>query len=50
MSIDEGDVAMDCGKYSGVRQPEHGMKVYEYVLEKIIRKIVDIGNYQFGFR
>jgi hypothetical protein len=24
--------------------------VYEYVLEKRLRKIVDIGNYQFGFR
>ena len=26
------------------------MKVYKYVLEKRLRKIVDIRNYQFGFR
>ena len=41
---------MDCGNYRGVRLLEHGMKVYEYVLEKRLRKIVDIGSYQFGFR
>ena len=41
---------MDCGNYRGVRLLEHGMKVYKYVLEKKLRKIVDIGSYQFGFR
>ena len=41
---------MECGNYRGVRLLDHGMKVYEYVLEKRLRKIVDIGNYQFGFR
>ena len=38
--------AMDCGNYRGVRLLEHGMKVYEYVLEKS-RKILDIRSYQF---
>jgi len=33
---------MKCGKYRGVRLPEHGLKVYEYVLEKRIRDIVAI--------
>ena len=42
--------AMECGNYRGVRLLEHGMKVYEYVLERRLRKIVDIGSYQFGFR
>ena len=37
----KGD-AMDCGIYRGVRLLEHGMKVYKYVLEKKLRKIVDI--------
>ena len=45
----KGD-AMDCGNYRGVKLLEHGMKVYESVLEKRLRKIVDIGSYQFGFR
>ena len=44
----KGD-AMECGKYRGVRLLEHGMKVYEYVLEKRLRDMVEIGNYQFGF-
>jgi len=35
---------MECGKYRGL-----GMKVYEYVLEKRMRDMVAIGNYQFGF-
>ena len=29
---------------------EHGMTVYEYVLERRLREIIDIGSYQFGFR
>jgi len=44
----KGD-AMDCGKYRRVRLLEHSMKVYEYVLEKIMRDMVAIGNYQFAF-
>jgi len=44
----KGD-AMECGKYRGVRLLEHGMKVYEYVLEKRRRDMVVIGDYQFGF-
>ena len=40
---EKGD-AMDCGNYRGVMLLEHGMKVYESVLE------IDIGRYQFGLR
>jgi len=40
---------MECGEYRGVRLLEHGMKVYEYVLEKRMRDMVAIGYYQFGF-
>jgi len=39
----KGD-AMECGKYRGVRLLEHGMKVYEYILEKKMRDMVVIGN------
>jgi len=35
---------MECGKYRGVRLLEQGMKVH--IFEK---KMVAIGNYQFGF-
>ena len=45
---EKGD-AMDCGNYRGVRLLERGMKVYESELERRLRKIVDIGSYQFGF-
>ena len=41
---------MECGNYRVVRLLDHSMKVYEYVLEKRLRKIVDIGSYPFGFR
>jgi len=40
---------MECGKYDGVRQLEHWMKVYEYVLGMWLRDCVDIGNNQLGF-
>ena len=44
----KGD-AMECGKYRGVRLLEHGMKIYERVLERRLRDLVDIGDYQYGF-
>ncbi len=44
----KGD-SMNCSKYRGIRLLEHGMKVYESVLEKRLREHVSIGNYQFGF-
>jgi len=37
--------AIECGEYRGVRLLEHGMKVYEYVLEKRMRDMVAINNY-----
>jgi len=40
---------MEYGKYRGLRLLKHGMKVYEYVLEKRMQNMVAIGNYQFGF-
>ena len=39
----KGD-SMDCSKYRGIRLLEHGMKVYESVLEKRLRDYVKIDN------
>ncbi|XP_014666073.1 PREDICTED: uncharacterized protein LOC106808038 [Priapulus caudatus] len=44
----KGD-AMVCGKHRGERLLEHAMKIYARVLEKRLRKEVDIGSFQFGF-
>ena len=42
----KGD-AMECRNYRGLRMLEHGMKVYEYVLERRLREIVDVGSYHW---
>ena len=44
----KGDV-MNCGLYRGVKLLEHGMKIIERVLERIIRALVDFDEAQFGF-
>lgn len=44
----KGD-ALQCGKYRGVRLLEHGMKVYEKILEGRLRKSIVIDNCQMGF-
>jgi hypothetical protein len=45
----KGD-ALLCGKYRGVRLLEHGMKVWEKVLEDRLKKIIKINECQFGFQ
>ena len=44
----KGD-AVECGNYRGIRLLEHGMKIWEKVLEERLRKIVKIDKCQFGF-
>ena len=44
----KGD-AMSCDAYRGVKLLEHAMKIVERVLEKRIRKLVEIDEMQFGF-
>jgi hypothetical protein len=44
----KGD-ALECGKYRGVRLLEHGMKIFEKVLEKKLRKIISLDWRQCGF-
>ena len=44
----QGDV-MKYGNDGGVRLLEHSMKLYEQILEKRVRNMVEIDNYQFSF-
>ena len=41
---------LDCMKYKGLRLFEHSMKIFEKLLDDKIRRIVEIGDCQFGFR
>ncbi len=45
----KGD-ALLCGKYRGVRLLEHGMKLWEKILERRLRDIAKIDDMQFGFQ
>ena len=44
----KGD-ALDRGNYRGLKLTDHVMKLVEHVLERRIRKIVDIDEMQLGF-
>ena len=44
----KGDV-MSCGSYRGVKLLQHAMKIIERVLERRIRKLVNLNKVQFGF-
>ena len=44
----KGDT-MDCSNYRGIKLLEHGMKVYERVIDKKLRERIDINEMQFGF-
>ena len=39
---------MECGNYHTIKLLEHGMKVVECVFEKILRKMVEIREGQYG--
>ncbi len=45
----KGD-ALLCGSYRGIKLLEHAMKVFERVVEKRFRAVVQIDDMQFGFR
>lgn len=44
----KGD-ALECRKYRGIRLLEHGMKLFEKVLEERLRKLIKVDGQQFGF-
>ncbi len=41
--------ALECGKLMGVQLLEHGMKLFEKVLEERLRKLIKVECRQFGF-
>ena len=45
----KGD-ALLCGKYRGVWLLEHGMKLWEKILERRLREVINIDENQFGFQ
>ena len=45
---EKGDVRI-CNTYKEVKLSEHAMKIVERVLERRIRKLVNIDSMQFGF-
>ena len=40
---------LECGKHRGLRLLEHSMKIFEKVLDRRLRKMVNIADGQFGF-
>jgi hypothetical protein len=48
VSKGKGD-ALECGSYGGIKLLEHGMKIFERVLEARLRRNVVIDDMQFGF-
>lgn len=40
---------LQCGKYRGLRLLEHGMKVWEKILDGRLKEVVNISGNQFGF-
>ena len=45
----KGD-ALQCGKFRGLRLLEHGMKVWERVLNERLKQVTNVGENQYGFR
>ena len=40
---------LECGNFRGIKLLEHGMKMFEKVLERRLRKPTTVNNMQFGF-
>ena len=40
---------LECGNFRGIKLLEHGMKMFEKILERKIRKLITVNNMQFGF-
>ena len=41
---------LECGNYRGIKLMAHTMKLWERIIENMIREMVELGNIQFGFR
>ena len=40
---------LECGNLRGIKLLEHGMKIFEKILERRLRKLITVNNMQFGF-
>ena len=40
---------LECGNFRGIKLLEHGMKMFEKILERSLRKLITVNNMQFGF-
>ena len=40
---------LECGNFTGIKLLEHGMKMFENILERRLRKLIKVNNMQFGF-
>ena len=40
---------LECGNFRGIKLLEHGMKMFEKILEHIFRKLITVNNIQLGF-
>ena len=38
-----------CGNFRGIKLLEHGMKMFEKIVERRLRKLITVNNMQFGF-
>ena len=46
--MQKGD-PVECGNYSGITLLEHGMKMFQKIVERSLRKLTTVNNMQFGF-
>ena len=40
---------LECGNFRGIKLLEHGMKMFQKILECRLRKLITVNNMQFGF-
>ena len=40
---------LECGNFRGIKLLEHGMKMFEKIVERRLRKLITVNNMQYGF-
>ena len=40
---------LECGNFRGIKLLKHGMKMFEKIVERRLRKLITVNNRQFGF-
>ena len=49
MMTSKGGDPVECGNFRGIKLLEHGMKMFEKILERRLRKPTTVNNMQFEF-